>query len=64
MQEIPFNSGDEQDALTGGRKIMAWNRGELRRIKRAYRRRVRKWAKRNALEEAKRVRQEIDGERT
>jgi hypothetical protein len=39
---IPFVSGDEQDALTGWRKVLKFRPGERKRIKRRYQRRVRR----------------------
>lgn len=44
--ELPFKSGDEQDALTGWRRFLRWRPGQRPRVKRAYRRRVRAWVKR------------------
>lgn len=43
--ELPLTSGDEQDALTRWRKYLIWKPGERKRIKRVYRRRVRRAAK-------------------
>lgn len=37
--------GDEQDAFTGWRKVLYWQRGELRRIKRRAGKRERRAAK-------------------
>jgi hypothetical protein len=39
---IPFVSGDEQDALTGWRKVLKFRSGERKAIKRGYQRRVRR----------------------
>ena len=44
-QELPFKSGDEQDALTGWRRVIAWRPGQRKRIKRVYRRRVRAYVR-------------------
>ena len=44
--EIPMNSGDEHDALTRWRRFLHWKPGERVRIKRGFRRRVRRLAKR------------------
>ena len=41
-ERIPLISGSEFDALTGATKFMKWNHGARARIKRAYRRRLRK----------------------
>ena len=40
--ETPMNNGDEYDALTGWRRILHWKPRERSRIKRNYRRRVRR----------------------
>ena len=40
--EVPMNNGDEYDALTGWRRILYWKPRERSRIKRNYRRRVRR----------------------
>ena len=37
--------GDEYDAFTGWRRVCIWRAGERARIKRAFRRRVRRLAK-------------------
>lgn len=44
-QELPFKSADEQDALSGWRKVIKWRNGARKKTKRRYRRRVRAWAK-------------------
>lgn len=38
-------NGDEQDAFTGWRHVMFWQRGELRKIKRRASKRERRTAK-------------------
>jgi len=38
----PCRNGDEYDAFTGWRRVISWKRGEVARIKRAYRRRERR----------------------
>lgn len=45
MKRIPFKTADEQDALTGWRRYYYWRSGQLARIKRRYRRRERRLAK-------------------
>lgn len=45
MQELRFKSGDEQDALTGWRKVLRFRPGTRKRIKRQYMRRVRRHMK-------------------
>lgn len=41
----PLKSGDEWDAFTRWRRVVAWQRGELRRVKRAFGKRMRREAK-------------------
>jgi hypothetical protein len=41
----PPADGDEQDAFTGWRHVMFWQRGELRKIKRRASKRERRAAK-------------------
>jgi hypothetical protein len=43
--EIPMVSGDEQDALGGWRKYLKFRPGIRKRIKRSFRKRVRKFVK-------------------
>ena len=45
-RRIPMNSGDEFDALTRWRHSLYWKPGERSAIKRRYRRRERRQAKR------------------
>jgi len=40
-----LKKGDEWDAFTGWRKVLFWQPGELRRIKRRYNKRQRKEAR-------------------
>lgn len=40
--EIPMKSGDEYDALTGWRRVLSFKPGKRKRIKSAFRRRVRR----------------------
>jgi len=42
---VPFNSADEQDALTPSRKFYIWKAKQLKKIKRRYNKRVRALAK-------------------
>jgi len=37
-----LKSGDEQDALTGWRKVLSWRAGQRKKIKRRYNKRIRK----------------------
>ena len=46
MKRMPLKTGDEQDALTRARKFYHWKRGQLKRIKRAYNKKERKWLRR------------------
>ena len=41
-----MKGGDEYDAFTGWRRVIKWSRGERAKIKRAFRRRVRRARKR------------------
>ena len=45
-KRIPLKSGDEYDALTKERKFFLWKAGQLKKIKRAYNKRFRKYSKR------------------
>lgn len=42
---VPLKSGDEYDALTRFRKFLKWRPGDRHKIKRAFRRRVRRMFK-------------------
>lgn len=44
-------SGDEEDALTGWRKFLAWRPGERRQAKRSANRRERREAKRESRDD-------------
>ena len=44
-KRIPFKGGDEFDGLTKARKFLIWKSGQLKRIKRAYNKRFRKYLK-------------------
>jgi hypothetical protein len=44
IKRIPLN-GDEMDAFSKYRKFLRWKRGNLKRIKRAYNKRLRKVSK-------------------
>ena len=48
---IPSKGGDEHDAFTRWRKLLFWQKGELKRIKRAFNKRVRREAKRGVKDE-------------
>jgi len=42
MHTIPMADGWEQDCMTGWRRVLTWKSGERSRIKRRYRRRLRR----------------------
>ena len=44
-KRIPMKSGDEYDGLTKARKFYLWKTGKLKKIKRAYNKRFRKYVK-------------------
>tara|TARA_R110000868_G_scaffold242_2_gene2217 strand:+ start:149 stop:301 length:153 start_codon:yes stop_codon:yes gene_type:complete len=44
-KRIPLKGGDEYDGLTKARKFFHWKAGQLKRIKRAYNKRLRKFGK-------------------
>jgi len=44
-KRIPLRGGDEYDGLTKARKFHLWQRGQLKKIKRAYNKRLRKYNK-------------------
>ena len=48
MKHVPCKDGDEYDAFSGWRKVLHWKPGQLKKIKRAYNKRVRKAGKRDA----------------
>jgi hypothetical protein len=41
-ERIPLCGGLEYDALTGWRHVLYWHPGQLKRVKRKYRKRVRR----------------------
>ena len=45
---IPMRGGDEFDVFGVWRRLYFWQRGEMKRIKRAYNKRARKAGKRDA----------------
>jgi len=48
---IPTSGGDEYDALNKrSRKFYSWSKGQLKKIKRGYNKRLRKRLKRDVLE--------------
>lgn len=47
----PVVGWDEQDAFTGWRRVLSWQRGELRKIKRRYHHKERRWGKREIEEQ-------------
>lgn len=44
-KRIPMKGGDEYDGLTKARKFYLWKTGKLKKIKRAYNKRFRKYVK-------------------
>jgi hypothetical protein len=44
-------TGEEQDAFTGWRKVLFWQRGELKRAKRRYHKKERRLGQREILEQ-------------
>jgi len=44
-KRIPMKGGDEYDGLTKARKFYLWKKGQLKKIKRAYNKRFRKYNK-------------------
>jgi predicted DNA binding CopG/RHH family protein len=42
IKRVPLKSGDEMDAFSKWRKFLNFKRGELKKIKRAYNKRLRK----------------------
>ena len=49
--EIPMKGGDEYDAFTGWRRAFNWAPGRLRALKRAYRKRARRFSRRELRQE-------------
>ena len=50
-KRIPMKGGDEYDGLTKGRRFLHWKTGQLKKIKRAYNKRFRKYSKRMKKDE-------------
>jgi len=44
-KRVPMKGGDEYDGLTKSRKFYIWKAGQLKKIKRAYNKRFRKYNK-------------------
>ena len=44
-KRIPMKGGDEYDALTKARRFYLWKAGQLKKIKRTYNKRFRKYSK-------------------
>ena len=42
-KRIPMKGGDEYDGLTKARRFYLWKAGQLKKIKRAYNKRLRKY---------------------
>lgn len=51
VHKLPLRGWDEQDAFTGWRKVMFWQRGELKRVKRRHAHRRRRDGKREIREQ-------------
>ena len=47
VKRIAMKSGDEYDGLTKARKFLRWKAGQLKKIKRSYNKRFRKYRKEN-----------------
>jgi hypothetical protein len=50
-KRIPMKGGDEYDGLTKGRRFLHWKTGQLKKIKRAYNKRFRKYNKKVIIDE-------------
>ena len=50
-KRIPLKGGDEYDALTKGRRFLHWKTGQIKKIKRAYNKRFRKYNKKVVIDE-------------
>ena len=50
-KRIPMKGGDEYDGLTKARRFLHWKTGQLKKIKRAYNKRFRKYSKRMTTDE-------------
>jgi len=50
-KRIPMKGGDEYDALSKSRKFLRWKSGQVKKIKRAYNKRFRKYSKRMTTDE-------------
>lgn len=55
---FPFAKGDEEDALTRGRRFHRWRAGERKRIKNGYQRRVQQQKRNSILAELEAIRAE------
>ncbi len=51
MKRMPFSNGDEEDALTKARKFYHWRPSQIKKIKRSYHKKERKWLKRLLLKD-------------
>lgn len=45
--EIPLKSGDEYDVFSGWRKVLSWNPGQIKKIKRRYWKKVCQYWRKN-----------------
>ena len=45
---IPLKGGDEQDAISGWRKVLKFRPGQRKAAKRSYIKRLRQWLKKDA----------------
>ena len=50
-KRIPMKGGDEYDALSKSRKFLRWKSGQIKKIKRAYNKRFRRYSRRINYEE-------------
>lgn len=54
-QRIPLKDGTEYDAFSRWRRVMGWKAGTLKAVKNAYRRRVRRGARKDIQDRLKEV---------
>ncbi len=59
MQRIPLKSGDEYDCLTSWRRNRKLKKGELKKVKRRYAKRFRRWWKREILMQTNETREDV-----
>jgi len=51
VKRIPMKGGDEFDALTKARRFLRWKSGQVKKIKRVYNKRFRRYSRRINHEE-------------